>query len=129
MLKAIRDHFKTEYGWSDSISVGRIDKNSDRAVCFYNSKHAAPKVTALGGKANKSFRLLPVTVLLRWTNSPNQAAEKAQELYDFFDEKTFVIDNKRVFVISRYDYPIDLGSGDKGICEYSLELDFYFNKE
>lgn len=129
MLKAIRDHFKTEYGWADSISVGRIDKGSDRAVCFYNSKHATPKVTALGGKANKSFRLLPVTVLLRWTNSPNQAAEKAQELYDFFDEKTFVIDNKRVFVISRYDSPIDLGSDDKGICEYSLELDFYFNKE
>lgn len=129
MLKAIRDHFKTEYGWSDSISVGRIDKNSDRAVCFYHSKHATPKVTALGGKANKSFRLLPVTLLLRWTNSPNQAAEKAQELYDFFDEKTFVIENKRVFVISRYDYPVDLGSDDKGVCEYSIELDFYINKE
>ena len=129
MLKAIRDHFKTEYGWADSISVGRIDKNSDRAVCFYNSKHATPKVTALGGKANKSFELLTVTMPLRWTNNPNQAAEKAQELYDFFDEKTFFIDNKRVFVISRYDYPIDLGSDDKGICEYSLELDFYFNKE
>lgn len=129
MLKAIRDFFQTEYGWTDSISVGRIDKNSDRAVCFYHSKHAAPKITALGGKANKSFKLLPVTVLLRFTNSPVKAAEKAQELYDFFDEKTFVIENKRVFVISRYDYPIDLDSDENGVCEYSLELDFYINKE
>lgn len=129
MLKAIRDFFQTEYGWSDSISVGRINKNSDRAVCFYHSKHPAPKQSALGGKENKSFVLLPVTVLLRFTNSPEKAAEKAQELYDFFDEKTFVIENKRVFVISRYDFPIDLGSDDKGVCENSLELDFYINKE
>lgn len=129
MLKAIRDFFQTEYGWSDSISVGRIDKNSDRAVCFYHSKHPAPKQSALGGKANKSFELLPVTMLLRFTNSPVKAAEKAQELYDFFDEKTFVIENKRVFVISRYEWPIDLGSDDNGVCEYSIELDFYINKE
>lgn len=129
MLKAIRDYFQTEYGWSDSISVGRIDKNSDRAVCFYHSKHPAPKQSALGGKENKSFERLPVTVLLRFTNSPVKAAEKAQELYDFFDEKTFVIENKRVFVISRYDFPIDLGSDDNGVCEYSLEIDFYINKE
>lgn len=129
MLKAIRDFFQTEYGWNDSISVGRIDKNSDRAVCFYHSKHPLPKQSALGGKANKSFVQLPVTMLLRFTNSPVKAAEKAQELYDFFDEKTFVIENKRVFVISRYEFPIELGSDDNGVCEYSLELDFYINKE
>lgn len=129
MLKAIRDFFQTEYGWSDSISVGRIDKKSDRAVCFYYSKHPAPKQSVLGGKANKSFELFPVTMLLRFTNSPVKAAEKAQELYEFFDEKTFVIENKRVFVISRYERPIDLGSDDNGVCEYSIELDFYINKE
>ena len=129
MLTLIRDFFKEQYGWTDSISVGRIDQNADRAVCFYNSRFTAPKFTALGGKQNKGYKTVPVTVLLRWTNSPVKAAEKAQELYDFFDEKTFVIDNKRVFVISRYDSPIDLGSDDKGVCEYSLELDFYINKE
>ena len=129
MLTIIRDFFKRQYGWTDSISVGRIDNDTDRAVCFYNSKFTAPKLSAMGGKEFKGYKQMPVTVLLRWTDSPVKAAEKAQELYGFFDEKTFVIDNKRVFVISRYDYPIDLGSDDKGICEYSLELDFYFNKE
>ena len=129
MLKAIKDFFNTKYGWSDSISVGRIDKDCDRAVCFYRSKVPLPKLSALGGKENKSFERLPVTMLLRFTKSPETAAEKAQELYDFFDEKTFVIENRRVFVISRYDIPIDLGSDENGVCEYSLELDFYINKE
>lgn len=129
MLTTIKNFFKTQYGWSDSISAGRIDMNADRAVCFYYSKFTAPKFTTLGGKEYKGYKTVPITILLRWTNSPVKAAEKAQELFDFFDEKEFVIDNKRVFVISRYDYPIDLGSDDKGICEYSLELDFYFNKE
>lgn len=129
MLTIIRDFFKKEYGWDKSISVGRIDKDCDKAVCFYNSRHGSPKTTALGGKINKSYRLLPITILLRWTNSPVEAAAKAQELFEFFDEKTFTINEQRVFVISRYDFPIDLGSDENGICEYSLELDFYFNKE
>ena len=129
MLTKIRDFFKKEYGWDKSISVGRIDKDCDKAVCFYNSKHGSPKKTALGGKINKSYRLLPITILLRWTNSPVEAEAKAQELFEFFDEKTFYINEQRVFVISRYDFPIDLGSDENGVCECSLELDFYFNKE
>lgn len=129
MLCEIRDFFKSKYGWTESISVGRIDKNRDKAVCFYNSRHGLPKTTALGGKNNKSWQCLPVTMLLRWTNSPVEAERKARELYDFFDEKTFEINGRRVFVISRYEFPIDLGSDGVGVCEYSLELDFYFNKE
>ena len=44
---------------------------------------------------------------------------------DFFDEKTFTLNGKRVFVISRYSAPIPLGTDDRGVYEYSFDFYFY----
>ena len=128
-LKAIKDYFKTAFPWSDSISIGKIDNNSEKAVCFYNSRNAAPKISSVGGRQNKNYELKPVTILLRWGRNADAAEIKAKEIYDFFDERDFYIDGKRVFIISRYEGPIDLGTDDKGVYEYSFELDFYSQKE
>lgn len=128
-LKKIKDYFKTAFGWSDSISISKIDNNSEKAVCFYNSRIAPAKINSVGGKKNKTYELKSVTILLRWGKNADAAETKAKEIYDFFDERAFDIDGKRVFIISRYESPIDLGTDDKGIYEYSFEFDFYSQKE
>ena len=128
-LKKVKDYFKTAFGWSDSISISKIDNNSEKAVCFYNSRIAPAKISSVGGKKNKTYELKSITILLRWGKNADTAEVKAKEIYDFFDERTFDIDGKRVFVISRYESPIDLGTDDKGIYEYSFEFDFYSQKE
>lgn len=124
-LKDLKDYFKEAFGWSEGISIGKIDNNLDKAICFYDSKLASPKTGAIGGKQNRSYELKPVTLLLRWGNGADAAEHKAKEVYDFFDEKQFMLNNKRVFCISRYSGPIPLGTDDRGIYEYSFEFDFY----
>ncbi|MCQ2484757.1 MAG: minor capsid protein [Clostridia bacterium] len=128
-LKDIKEYFKTAFHWSDSISIGKIDNNSEKAVCFYNSKFMPPKISSVGGKRNKDYELKAITILLRWGKNADTAEEMAKKIYDFFDERTFDIDGKRVFVISRYEVPIDLGTDEKGVYEYSFEFDFYSQKE
>lgn len=128
-LSDLRDYFKSDFLWKESISVGKIDKNKERAVCFYHSKVSRPKINTIGGKANRSYTVLPISILLRFGKNYEAAAEKAKEIYDFFDEKTFDLNNERVFVISPYNEPIDLGTDDQGVYENSLEFDLYITKK
>lgn len=128
-LKQLKDYFKSEYGWTDSVSIGKIDNNSEKAICFYNSRGARVKIPSVGGKRNKKYELKPVTILLRWGKNADTAEVKAKEIFDFFDERAFKLNGKRVFIISPYESAIDLGTDDNGVYEYSFEFDFYSNKE
>lgn len=128
-LSDLRDYFKSDFPWKESISVGKIDKNKERAVCFYHSKVSRPKINTIGGKGNRSYTVLPISILLRFGKNYEAAAEKAEEIYNFFDEKTFDLNNERVFVISPYNEPIDLGTDDQGVYENSLEFDLYITKK
>lgn len=127
-LKDIKDCFKREFNWQHSISIGKIDNNCEKAICFYHSRKGSAKESTIGGKNNSTFKKMPVTVLLRFGTNANEAQNKAQEIYDFFDERKFLFNEKRVFIISRFNEPIDLGTDEKGIYEHSFEFDFYFEK-
>lgn len=124
-LSDIKDYFKNNFKWEDSISTGKIDQNQDKAVCFYPSKRNSQYVQTLGGKKNKHYDLKKITILLRYTKNQSNAEKIAKKVYDFFEERSFFIEGKRVFVIMKCDEPIWLGTDDKGVYEYSIELDFY----
>ena len=128
-LKKYRDYFKNEFGWTDSISIGKIDNNQEKALCFYNSKSSMNYQGVIGGKKNKTTTIKPITILLRYTKNQNQAEEMAKSIYEFFEERTFFIDEKRIFVQMIYENPIDLGTDDNNVYEYSIELNFYEEKE
>ena len=124
-LKQYKDYFKEEFKWADSISIGKIDNNQEKAICFYNSQREKPYIGTLGGKENRSTNIKPVTILLRYTKNQNSAEEMAQKIYEFFEGRTFFNGSKRIFTIMTYQNPINLGTDDKNIYEYSIELDFY----
>lgn len=126
-LKKIKDYFKETFGWTDKISTGKIDNNVDKAICFYNSNRGSYQ-GVIGGIANKTTNIKPITILLRYTKNQNTAEIKAQEIYDFFLERSFFIEDKRVFVIMRSPEPISLGTDDNNVYEYSLELDLYIER-
>lgn len=128
-LSQLRDYFKVDFPWNDSVSVGKIDQNKERAVCFYHSKVSRPKINTIGGKENRSYSVMPITILLRYGKNYEIAAQKAQSIYDFFDEKSFIYNDERVFVISPYDRPIDVGTDDMGIYENTIEFDIYMQRE
>ncbi len=124
-LKEHKDYFKKEFKWNESISIGKIDNNKEKTICFYNSKRNSEYIGVFGGVKNKSTNIKPITILLRYTKNQNDAEIMAQKIYDFYNERSFFIDSKRVFVEMIYNEPINLGTDDNNVYEYSIELNFY----
>lgn len=127
-LKQIKDSFKSVFKWSDDISIGKIDNNKEKAICFYNSKRNLSYQPVIGGKDNKSTYIKPITILLRYTKNQNDAEIKAQEVYEFFEERTFYIENKRIFTQMYNEEPMNLGTDDNGVYEYSIEINLYIER-
>ncbi len=124
-LKEYKDYFKKEFKWNESISIGKIDNNKEKSICFYNSKRDNSYVGTIGGKANKSTNIKSLTILLRYTKNQDDAELMAQKIYDFLDERSFYINEKRIFIQMIYNEPINLGTDDNNVYEYSFELDCY----
>lgn len=129
MLAEIRDYFKTGFGWKEAISIGKINNDKDKAICFYNSNTARAAAHTFGGKALQSYQHKAVTILIRWGKAKGAAEDVAQAVFDFFDETQFLLDSKHTFCLSIYEGPIDLNTDENGVYEYSIELDFYKSKE
>ena len=127
-IKQIKDYFKTTFNWTDSISIGKIDNNQEKAVCFYNSNRNLAYSPVIGGKENKSTYIKPITILLRYTKNQDSAETKAQEIYEFFEERTFFVNSKRIFTMMSTDDPVNLGTDEKGVYEYSIEIDLYIER-
>lgn len=127
-LKQIKDYFKSDFKWSDSISIGKIDNNQEKAICFYNSKRNLSYQGVIGGKKNKSTYIKSITILLRYTKNQDSAEIKAQEIYEFFEERTFYIENKRIFTQMYNEEPMNLGTDKDGVYEYSIEIDLFIER-
>ena len=121
-LKQYKDDFKTSFAWDEGISIGKIDNNKEKGICFYNSKRTMTPIKTID---TNTYKYKLVTILLRYTKNQDSAEIKAQEIYDFFNERSFYIENKRVFVKMVNDDPISLGTDENNVYEYSIELDFY----
>lgn len=118
-LKQYKDYFKTSFNWNEAISIGKIDNNKEIAICFYNSKRTLAPIKAID---KNTYKIKPITILLRYTKNADKAETEANSIYDFFDEKLFYIENKRVISQHIYSEPIALGTDDNGVYEYSIEL-------
>lgn len=117
--------FETNFNFDGSKTTGKIDRNQEKAVCFYPSKREYAYQGVVGGKANKTTIIKPVTILLRYTKNQLQAEEMAKSIFDFYNERSFFINNKRIFVMMPYNEPIYYGTDEFGVFEYSIELNFY----
>lgn len=118
-LKQYKDYFKASFNWNEAISIGKIDNNKEMAICFYNSKRTLSPIKAID---NNTYKIKPITILLRYTKNQNTAEEMAISIHEFFDERNFMIGDKQVISQHLYSDPITLGTDDNGIYEYSFEI-------
>lgn len=120
-LKQLKDYFKTSFSWDEAISIGKIDNNKEIALCFYNSKRITTPIRAID---NNTYRIRPRTILLRYTKNQDKAEQMANLIYEFFDDRYFVIDETELISQHIYSEPITLGTDDNGVYEYSFEINF-----
>ena len=119
-IKQYKDYFKTSFNWNEAISIGKIDNNKDKAICFYNSKRTLAPIKAID---QNTYKINPITILLRYTKNQDKAEEMALSIYDFFNDRKIEIDNKLIIAQHIYSAPITLGTDEDGVYEYSLEID------
>lgn len=120
-LKQYKDYFKTSFNWNEAISIGKIDNNKEKAICFYNSNRTLQPIKTID---KNTYKIKPITILIRYTKNQDTAEVMANSIYDFFDEKYFYIEDKRVISQHVYSEPINLGTDDENVYEYSLEINF-----
>ena len=118
-LKQYKDDFKTSFNWKEAISIGKIDNNKEKAICFYGSKRSLSPIKAID---TNTYKIKPITILLRYTKNQDTAETMAYSIYDFFNDRVFEIDGKVVVSQHTVSDPISLGTDDNGVYEYSFEI-------
>lgn len=114
-LKEYKDEFKASFKWSEAISIGKIDNNKEKAVCFYNSKRTLAPIKAID---SNTYKIKPITVLLRYTKNQDTAEKMALSIYEHFDDRLI----GRTIAQHIYSEPVSLGTDDNGVYEYSIEI-------
>lgn len=128
-LTEIKDWFKTNFTENtelEQVSINKIDNNKEKALCFYNSKRTIAYINKL---SLSTYSIKPITILLRYAKNQELAEQYIYKLYNFFDKKRCKINGKNVKFSHCYENPINLGTDNNGIQEYSLEIDLYYEKE
>lgn len=118
-LKQYKDYFKASFNWDGAISIGKIDNNKEKAICFYSSKRSLSPIKAID---TNTYKIKPITILLRYTKNQDTAEEMAMSIYEFFDDR--LIEEGQVIAQHLYSEPISLGTDDNGVYEYSIEINF-----
>lgn len=129
-LKEIKDWFKENYhniNLFEQSSIGKINNSLNKAICFYNSKNR--NISYIDKLNVSTYTIKPITILIRFDTDQDKAEIVARDLYNFFNKKSVVIGNKNVLFSHIYEDSISLGTDDKGIIEYSLEINIYIKKE
>lgn len=119
--------FDENFDFSESSTTGKIS-DEDIAVCFYNSKRIIPQINAVGGDKNSSYGIKAITVLLRYTNNNYQAEQQALKIQNFFNRRKCKINQRNIRYELLYQEPIFLGTDDKGVYEYSFEINIYYER-
>lgn len=122
----VKDYLKTIIKNCDKWYIGKIDKNQEKAIAIYTNRRNLAKISNF--KNLQSYGILPITLLLRWTKNYNIAETKANEIYELLDCSSFFIDDYRCNINCLYNGPIDLGSDENGVYEFSIELNLLYRK-
>lgn len=111
---------------SPSFTIGKLDTSKTQTICVYSGVFSGANRPAIGnesGYAEKTIR-----ILLRWGNNFAKAELKAQQLYNSLRNKTVKIGGKTTCIVCKYSEPVSLGTDDKGMYEFSVDLTLIFER-
>lgn len=122
----IKDYLKTIIPECDKWSIGQIDKNQERTIAVYANRRQLEDNSKY--KKLKTYGILPITLLIRWTQNYNTAEIMANKIYELLDCSSFFIDDYNCSIECLYNGPIDLGADENNIYEFSIELNLLYRK-
>lgn len=125
-LANVRDWLKPQIIDVESTTIGKLDTSKNKAVCIYNRESTDNRI-AIGGIENTPIANKKISILVHWGTNCNTAELKAQEIYNLF-QGTQTINGNKCFFNIEFDEPVSLGTDDKGIYEFTIELTIIYER-
>ena len=122
----IKDYLKTIISECQKWYIGQMDENQEKAISLYANRRQLEDNSKY--KKLKSYEILPITLLLRWTKNYNTAETEANKIYELLDCSSFFIDDYNCPIECLYNGPIDLGTDENNIYKFSIELNLLYRK-
>lgn len=110
--------------------TGAINRNESECVGIF-LKNASPSPIALGGVQNTSSNILPLRILVHWTENSATCEGIANSIYDeLFGQSNFYINGRRIISINMLDSsPIDIDRDERGVAEMVIRLNIVYERE
>ena len=125
-VSKIRDYLKNIITECPKWHIGQMDENQDKAIALYANRRQLEDNSKY--KKLKTYGILPITLLLRWTKNYNTAETMANKIYELLDCSSFFIDDYNCSIECLYNGPIDLGADENNIYKFSIELNLLYRK-
>lgn len=122
----IKDYLKSIITECPKWYIGQMDENQEKAISIYSNRRILEDNSKF--KKLKSYSILPITLLLRWTKNYNLAETEANNIYELLDCSSFFIDEYNCSIECLYNGPIDLGADENNIYKFSIELNLLYRK-
>lgn len=136
-INDVREMLAYNLAGDDSLIFSNaINRDSDTSIGIFSAPETrSQKIDTYG--VESTVCVLPVNILVHWTDDSDVCEMRANEVYDAFKNlgQNFLsrandYSSARVaFVTMLDDHPIWLGRDDKNICEYSIRVNIIYYKE
>ena len=115
---------------NDHVYCGELDDKLDKSIGVYNLKREGTARTAIGGVENSSYRIKGISILIHWNSSVRDTEKVSEDLFNMLrDTENVTINGTKIkFTDMKCPEPIPVDTDDKGIFEFIIELDFYYER-
>ncbi|MCL2619857.1 MAG: minor capsid protein [Defluviitaleaceae bacterium] len=101
------------------VSVHTINRNFQHTLGVYPRRGGTPYNPDVG--IYKAYDFVPVTLLLRWGRNGAEAEGVAGKLYSALEDAVLTWG----IVVPANNAPVWLGADQRGVFEYSIDVNFY----
>lgn len=112
----------------DEVYAGTIDADQECCIGVYDSKRAAAKRICIGGSGCTKTLIKDSTILVHWTEIPNKAQQKAQEISDMLSSLSGYDGSGFSVKYIQVNSPAYAGKDERGVCEYVVSIKIYYER-
>lgn len=110
----------------EEMRIHKLDRSAEKGLCLYLRKTGRKHQPALNGTGGRSFRRMGLSLLVRGGRQGAAAEKHAFRIYRLIEEAEAA---QGRFWQMVYDAPVALGTDERGVYEYSIDFDLYYEKE
>ena len=130
-LKDIRQYISDlEIAIDDNVYIGKLDNKKQKSIGVYSRPSTGSANIAIGGLECTTYDAKPVSLLVHWCKSKDEAERAAYILFEKLRSvsRLTIGDTHINYLRLMVPEPQDVGTDDGGVYEYVIWLDFIYER-